>query len=174
MNTFLKNLTLKLLTKKSATSILLTKSNEAVESVLIIFPENEEDIRNSVSLIPDLLKLKKKITVLIQGDYVRYISNSYALIVKEYFVTDKLLKQIPKQNIKNLLQNEHADLLLNMNRDNEIFSLICTSLISSPVKFGFQKEFSDRFFNLQFASNSPDSYTSYNNFKSYLYKLINL
>ncbi|MHC1736806.1 MAG: hypothetical protein AB9882_02210 [Ignavibacteriaceae bacterium] len=174
MNSFLKNIALILLTKSGSTPPISTKSTMTVESVFIIFPENEEDIKNSLSFITDLLKLKKKITVLIRGEYVRNIPNSYALMVKEYFPTDKLFKEIPKQNIKNLLQNEQADLLLNLNRDNEVFTFICASLIKCPVKFGFRKEFSDRFFNLQFASNSTDSYNTYNNFKTYLYRLIKL
>jgi len=174
MNSFLKNIALLLLTKGGSIPPVSTKNAMTVETVFIIFPENEEDIKNSISFITDFLKMKKKITVLIRGEHVRYIPNSYALMVKEYFPTDKLFGEIPKQNIKNLLQNEQADLLLNLNRDDEVFTFMCCSLIKSPVKFGFQKEFSDRFFNLQFASNSKDSYNTYNNFKTYLYKLIKL
>ncbi|HPO55785.1 MAG: glycosyltransferase family 9 protein [Ignavibacteriales bacterium] len=174
MNNFFRHLFVRLLARNGHTTVIDTRSTEQVNSVFIIFPENEEDVKNSVSIITDLVARKKKITVLIHGEFVRFIPNSYALMIKEYFPKDKLFGEIPKQNIKNLINSQEADLLLNLNRNDEIFTLLCTSLVSAPVKFGFRKEFSDRFFNLQFASNSSDSYNSFSNFKSYLYKLIKL
>ncbi len=143
-----------------------------IKNVFLIMPENEPDVKGSQILIDSLITKGNSVTVLINGERLALLKNSYSYKAIEYFNTDRSKLGFPKTNLKGLLRKVRTDLVINLHREPDIFSVYCAGLILCEYKAAFALQTNGIFFNLQFKANNQNPQESYKNFLNCLYMFL--
>jgi hypothetical protein len=132
-------------------------------SFLVLMPAEDRDFRLSTPVL-EYLKEKKKNTVVLTNDYrISLLPNYFKVNAVEHGIKDMTKLKLPSRNIINKLKNMRFDVIIDLNRQEEIFYTFITKALSVPVKIGFVNSDSDNYFNMQIANSRNEPEISYNN-----------
>lgn len=134
------------------------------ETYLIVLPDNAEDTL-SASDIPKYFSVHKKKVTLVGHEKILPIaleSSKYGTIS---FNDDSATKfGLPNKELIGNIKSKKYDVVLDLNRSQNLFISVLAGSSDSLVKIGFKKEKSDEFYNLQVANNQNNAEISYRNF----------
>lgn len=135
-----------------------------VKNVFIIMPENENHFTDSVPIAEYLSTMKKEVTLFINNSVLHLFYNSYNFKIEEYFETDKNRFGFPTRSIKAKLKKIHCDLLIDLNKEENLFLSVCGKNICTAASIGFTNTLSDFSYDIQFSPTEDNSKISYKNF----------
>ncbi|MEO8399070.1 MAG: hypothetical protein ABI550_04545, partial [Ignavibacteriaceae bacterium] len=131
---------------------------------LVLMPENESDFHHSIVVLKGLEENKKNATIFTFDFRVSLIPVKYRPHVIEYGIDDLNKINLPSKKIISKLNEYNFQAVIDLNRDENIFYSYVANIVKVPVRVGFKKKNSDKFYNLQIANNEANADISYKNF----------
>jgi len=132
--------------------------------VLIVLPTTAEDILKSLDIPAFFVDNKRKVILL--GDeklqHVAQEEHSFEIITYDEESFSKF--GLPKKELVSKLKNLEFDVVLDLNRDNNLFLGILANIPKSGIIVGFKKNEADNFYNFQIGNNQNNAEISYGNF----------
>ncbi len=133
-------------------------------SFLVLMPENESDFHHSFIALKGLDEERKKATIFTYDYRVSLIPLKYRPQVIEHGISDINNIDLPSQKLISKLKDYNFQVVLDLNRDENIFYSYISNLIDVPIRVGFKKNNSDKFYNFQIVNSENNSELSYENF----------
>ncbi len=132
-------------------------------SCLIILPLNELDFANSFDVAKYFRIHKKDVTLFVPEHKVNTfeITNQYKHI--NYSIQDITKFGLPTKLYIEKLNEHKFDVLIDLERENNLFLAAITSLADAKFKVGFRKPDIDNLYNFQLVNTKINSEISYRN-----------
>lgn len=131
---------------------------------LVIMPDNDTDFHYAIEVLKGLTQNKKHITVFTQEFRANLVPMRYRPQVVEYTEKDVGRFYIPSRKLLEKLSSLRFNAILDLNRKENIFCSVITSMVNAPIKAGFQKNNADRYYNLQIINRQDNPELSYKNY----------
>jgi hypothetical protein len=131
---------------------------------LVIMPDNDTDFHHAMEILKSLSNNKKHATVFTQEFRANLVPIKFRPQVIEYTNRDVGRFYTPSRKLMSRLNSLRFNAVLDLNRKENIFCNIITSLVNAPVKMGFQRINSDKYYNLQIINKEENAELSYKNY----------
>lgn len=153
----------KRLFKKVNNSLPFNNFIEKSNSVILVLPLNESDFANSFDIAKYFKIHKKEVTLFIPEHKVntREISRNFQYISYDFNDVTKL--GLPSKQFISKLSDKEFDVLIDLERDENLFLLAISSLINAKFKVGFKKSSIEELYNFQLINTKINSEISYRN-----------
>lgn len=142
-----------------------TFNNFVEESVnyLLILPLNDLDFNNSFDVAKYFQIHKKNVTLFLpehRKNLIR-LSGNYETI--SYSLDDISRLGLPNKPLKEKLLNQKFDVLIDLEREDNLFLVSVVSLMKAKFKVGFKKNAVENLYNFQLVNSKINSEISYRN-----------
>lgn len=153
--------------KKEKTNFQFSKDIKNANEFFLILPENKKELIASLSILNYLRSQNKRLYLFLSTSVSSSIpyDNFY---YKVYYEIDKTKLDFPKKHIKDELSKIKVDLLIDLNIQDNLFTMLCTNFVNAKNKIGFSKKFADKIYNIQFKINQTNSEISYENLLNFI------
>jgi hypothetical protein len=131
---------------------------------LVLMPDNDTDFHYAIEVLKGLSLNKKHATVFTQDFRANLVPVKYRPQVIEYSNRDIGKLFIPSKKILEKLREYRFNAILDLNRQENIFCSIVSSMVSAPIKVGFKKGNSDKYYNLQMGNVEENAELTYKNY----------
>jgi hypothetical protein len=130
---------------------------------LVILPLNDADFANSFDIVKYLKIHKKSVTLFIPEYRVNSISNSreYKIISYDFNQINKI--GLPNKQFLESLKQYEFDVLIDLERDENLFLAAIASFVKANYKVGFAKPEIENLYNFQLVNTKINSEISYRN-----------
>ena len=154
--------------KKNLEPIIFNNSITQAVYFLIVLPESEKEFRLSFDLLKFFLIHHKSVTVFVPEHRVGLIpeKEKYKIIAFNPLQKNKL--NLPDQSLINSLQNKTFDVVIDLNRQENIFFSTVANIVHSKLRISFNKENSGAYYNFLFADTQKDPEVDYRNMLNFL------
>jgi hypothetical protein len=132
-------------------------------SFLVFMPADDRDFRLAAPILEYLKEQKKSVVVLTNDFKISLLPTYLKANAVGHGIRDVTKLKLPSRNIINKLSNMRFDVIIDLNRRQEIFYTYITKALSVPVKIGFVCSESDNYFNMQIVNSKSEPEISYNN-----------
>ncbi|MFA7228747.1 MAG: hypothetical protein WC061_06920 [Melioribacteraceae bacterium] len=138
------------------------------KDLFIVMPRDDRDFFNSLDILKYYQIHRKSITLFLpehkygtvpEKEKYRFIS--FQAAVKKTF-------NLPDKNMVRRLEGKEFEIVIDLNRSEDLFSSAVCNIVNSKVRVGFARERSELYYSLQIAGNQGDPEVSYRNFLNYL------
>lgn len=130
-------------------------------SFLIMMPEDEVDFHHSIYVL-EYLKTELKHTTIMTKDFrVSLINPKFRPDLIEYGIRDINKIKLPTKNLISKLNKKNFDIVIDLNRNENLFYSYAVSQTKSKFKIGFKKKGSDKFYNFQIVCNGKEPEDAY-------------
>ncbi len=133
-------------------------------SFLVIMPDNDEDFYHSMNIIRYLEIHKKNVTIFAKDHKINLIPDKHKLRFIENNISDITRLGLPSKAMREKLSKLEYQVIMDLNRQENLFSSMVANLIRSRVRVGFSKPGADKYYNFHFAFDEPLAEISYKNF----------
>jgi ADP-heptose:LPS heptosyltransferase len=126
-------------------------------------PANESDFRNSFTVL-DFLDSQNKTLTIFTNDFrvallpVKFRNKSFSFSLIEI---SKL--KLPTHDLIAKLKKLRFDAVLDLNREENLFSSFVSNIVDSKIRIGMEKKKSVNYYNLIFSDNNFESNIFYSN-----------
>ncbi len=131
------------------------------KKILLILPTVQEDVNHSIELYSQL-KLKGKDIKLLRIAPVK-ISDLNTVEIVNLMETDFSRLNLPNKDFFKRINSTKFDIVIDLERTNNLISGYITKKINADFKVGFKKENSDLYYNFQVTNSVINSEISYRN-----------
>ncbi len=135
---------------------------------LVLMPDNDTDFHYAIEVLKGLSLNKKHATVFTREFRANLVPMKYRPQVIEYTDKDIGRFSVPSKKLMERLSSMRFNVVLDLNRKDNVFCSIVASKVNAPIKVGFRKSNSDKFYNLQIISKEENIEQTYKNFLSCL------
>lgn len=149
--------------KKNTSPIPFNNFSKEAISYLVIVPENDEDFKNSFLIIRYLAEKGKSVTLFISEHRYSLIPEKEKYRVLSFSIQQMTRFRIPDPILREKLAKRTFDVVLNLNRCNDVFLNSITFLVNTSYRVGFKNNEISDYFNLQIPQNENNSKISYEN-----------
>ncbi len=125
-------------------------------SFFILMPDNEIYFHHALSIINFFETLSKDITVFTKDFQVNLLPIKYRNHSINFTLEDITKLNLPTNEFGNKLKEYEFDLVLDLNKEENLFYSLIANLVRAQVRIGFKKNNSDKYYNLQI-ENSEDN-----------------
>ncbi len=140
----------------------------SAKDFFFVMPSLDNDFYHTLEILKYYQKQNKVITLFLPEHKYNLIPDKekYKFIsflphqVSRYFLPDK--------NLVSRLNTKEFDVVIDLNRSENIFFSAISNIVKSKIRISFVKEFSEKYYNLQIVDKQGDSEASYKSFLSYL------
>jgi len=130
-------------------------------TILVLMPEEEVDFHHSIKLLDYLNQQSKNVTIMTKDFRVSLINPKLRQGLIEYEIRDISKIKLPKKKLLAKLCEKNFDVVIDLNRNENLFYSFAVSQIKSKLKIAFEKKNSDKFYNFQVAFNGKESEEAY-------------
>jgi len=131
---------------------------------LVLMPDNDTDFHYAVEVLKGLSFNKKHATVFTQEFRANLVPIKYRPQVVEYTSRDIGRLYIPSKKLMEKLTSLRFNAILDLNRKENIFCSVVSSMVNAPIKVGFKKSNADKYYNLQISNIEENAELSYKNY----------
>jgi hypothetical protein len=149
--------------KKNFSPLPFNNFTKEAINYLVIVPENDEDFKNSFMIIKYLAEKGKSVTLFISEHMYSIIPEKERYRVLSFSFQQMNKLRIPDPILREKLGKRTFDVVLNLNRCNDIFLNSITFLVNTSYRVGFKNNEISEYFNLQIPLNENNSKISYEN-----------
>lgn len=137
---------------------------EKTFTFLVIMPEDENDFQTGMQVLKYLDERGKHLTVFSYNFRRSLINQKYRPATIEYGLIDRTRLGLPSASVVNELEKKEFNAVIDLNRNENIYCSFAANLVKSPIRIGFRKKDSDKFYNVQISDKEDNSEISYKNF----------
>lgn len=136
---------------------------ENSNSVILVLPLNESDFANSFDVAKYFKIHKKEVTVFIPEFKVNSMDITRNFQYISYDLNDVNKLGLPSKQLIDKLSEKEFDVLVDLEREDNLFLLSVSSQIKAKFKVGFRKVSVDNLYNFQLVNTKINSEISYRN-----------
>jgi hypothetical protein len=130
----------------------------------IVMPDDDRDFNYSLSILSFLAEYKKSAVVMTKDFKVSLLPQKFRGRAVEYSERDITKLKLPSKKFADKLSEMQFNVSIDLNRSENLFYSISSNLVKAPLKIGFAKPDSDKFYNLQILNHEDNPEISYENF----------
>ena len=131
---------------------------------LILMPQNDADFAHSIQVLYFLEDNKKHASALTYDFRVSLMPLRFRTRVVEHSLADANVLKLPSSKIISKLNGMMFQVVLDLNRKENLFYSYISSVLDVPIKVGFDKPNSDLYYNVQIRDTESEAEISYKNF----------
>jgi hypothetical protein len=131
---------------------------------LVLMPDNDTDFHYAIEVLKGLSLNKKHATVFTQEFRANLVPVKYRPQVVEYTDKDISRLYIPSKKLMEKINSLRFNAILDLNRKENIFCSVVSSIVNAPIKVGFKKSNADKYYNLQISNKEENPELSYKNY----------
>ena len=132
-------------------------------SFLVLMPASESDFRFVFSILEYLREQRKNIVVMTYDFRVSLLQPYFKTNAIEHGLKDETKLSLPSKKILDKLSNLRFDVIIDANREENLFYSYISKSLNTNIKIGFVRSDSDKYFNFQVINKQNDPETSYKN-----------
>lgn len=132
-------------------------------SFLILMPASEADFRFVFPILDYLREQRKNIVVMTYDFRVSLLQPYFKTNAIEHGLKDETKLNLPSKKLLDKLSNLRFDVIIDANRDENLFYSYIAKCLNTNVKIGFTRSDSDKYFNFQVVNRQNDPESSYRN-----------
>ena len=130
----------------------------------VAMPEDDRDFTYSLPILSFLAEYKKSAMVMTKDFKVSLLPQKFRGRAVEYNDRDKNKWNLPTKRLADKLSEMQFNVSIDLNRQENLFYSYSSNLVQSPLRIGFAKPDSDKFYNLQILNQEDNPEISYENF----------
>ena len=154
----------KQLKNKHLDSHIFTGFFDKAFTFFVAMPEDDHDFNHSLVVLNFLTENKKSVMVLTRDFKVSLLPPKYRAKTIEYNFKDISKLYLPSKRLMDKLTEMQFNASIDLNRKHNLFYSLSANLVQAPLRIGFTKTDSDKFYNLQVANGEDNPEISYKNF----------
>ncbi len=128
---------------------------------LVILPEDESEFRQTFSVLKELKKENKSITLFLLDYYINLLPSGEKYRILQYSKEDVNRLKIPIRQLQTRLADMSYDLVIDLNTSGALFPVAVANYVQAKFRAGFQKSGYDMFYNFQVSSVEGNPEKSY-------------
>jgi len=132
-------------------------------SFLILMPADDADFKYVFPILDYLREQRKNIVVMTCDFRVSLLQPYFKTNAVEHGLKDETKLNLPAKKLLDKLTNMRFDVIIDTNRDENLFYSYIAKYMNTNLKIGFTRSDSDKYFNFQVVSKQNDPETSYKN-----------
>jgi len=132
-------------------------------SFLVLMPASESDFRFVFPILESLREQRKNIVVMTFDFRVSLLQPYFKTNAIEHGLKDETKLKLPSKKLVDTLLNMRFDVIIDTNREENLFYGYIAKSLNTIVKIGFARSDSDSYFNFQVINKQNDPETSYKN-----------
>ena len=133
-------------------------------SFLVLMPQDDADFAHSVQVLYFLEDNKKHATAMTYDFRVSLLPLRFRTKIFEHTLADVTKLKLPHPKIISKLNGMTFQVVLDLNRRDNLFYSYISSMLNVPIRVGFSKSSSDLYYNFQIKDNEKEAEISYKNF----------
>jgi len=133
-------------------------------SFFVAMPEDDRDFTYSLSVLNFLAENKKSAMILARDFKVSLLPQKFKARAIEYSEKDVTKWKLPAKRLIEKVSEMPYNALIDLNRRNSLFHNYIANIVKAPLKIGFVKSDSDKFYNFQVINHGDNPEISYRNF----------
>ncbi|QQS36311.1 MAG: hypothetical protein IPM56_19060 [Ignavibacteriales bacterium] len=127
----------------------------------VVMPEDESDFNHSFEVL-NYLDSNRKTPIAFTYEFkVSLLPQKFRARAVGYKISDMNKLKLPSHSLIKKLKDLNFNVVLDLNRKESIFNSYAANLVKSPVRIGYRKNNSDKYYNLQFNIEETDPQISY-------------
>ncbi|MCA2004214.1 MAG: hypothetical protein LDL01_00330 [Ignavibacterium sp.] len=131
---------------------------------LVLMPADEKDYRESFHILDYLESQGKTLTILTNDFRVSLLPAKYRNKAIGFAITEVSKFKLPSHRLNEKLQEKLFDVVIDLNREENLFYSCIANIAKSKIRVGFKKRKADLYYNFLVDGSDNDSAKSYNNF----------
>jgi hypothetical protein len=131
---------------------------------LVLMPQDDADFAHSVQVLYFLEDSKKHATAMTYDFRVSLLPLRFRNRIIEHTLADVNALKLPSAKIISKLNGMMFQVVLDLNRKNNLFYSYISSVVDIPIRAGFSKASSDLYYNFQVIDKETEAELSYKNF----------
>ena len=132
-------------------------------SILVLMPEEDIDFKYSREILVFLEKLKKEILILTNEYRVSLLPLNFRNKALGHGLKEINKIDLPSKVLLSKLLKKKYDVVLDLNRQEQLFYTYVSAVINAAVSIGFAKSYADKVYNIQIANSEINPKISYEN-----------
>ena len=129
----------------------------------IAMPEDDKDFTYSLTVLNFLADYNKSVVVMTKDFKVSLLPQKYRGRAVDYSIRDISTLKLPSKKLADKLSEMQFNVCIDLNRKENLFYSYSSNLVQAPLKIGFAKPDSDKFYNLQIFNDEENPEVSYRN-----------
>jgi hypothetical protein len=129
----------------------------------IVMPAEDRDFTYSLQVLNFLASGNKSAMVLTRDFKVSLLPQKFKARAIGYSDKDITTLHLPSREFVNKLNEMQFNVAIDLNREENLFCSFALNMVHAPVRIGFAKNDSDKFYNLQVVNREDNSEISYKN-----------
>ncbi len=134
------------------------------KSFFIILPEDETDFNHSIKLLSFFESYEKTFSIFTHDYKISLLPAKLRNITLSFSLKEMTFVNLPGKNLIKKLSEINSDVVIDLNRKDNLFFSYVSNLVVSELRIGFRKNDSDKFYNLQFDNSEDSAEFFYKNF----------
>lgn len=130
----------------------------------VAMPEEDRDFTYALSVLNFLAENKKSAMVMTKDFKVSLLPQKFRGRAIEYSEKDITKWKLPSKKLIDKLIEMQFNVSIDLNRQENLFYSYAANLVHAPLKIGFAKPDSDKYYNLQIINEEENPEISYENF----------
>jgi hypothetical protein len=132
-------------------------------SILVLMPEGDKDFQYSTDILVFLEKLKKEILILTNEYRVSLLPLHFRSKALGHGLKEINKIDLPSKGLLSKLLKKKYDVVLDLNRQEQLYYTYVSGIMSAAVSIGFAKSFADKVYNIQISNSETNPKISYEN-----------
>lgn len=134
----------------------------------LIMSNSDKDFYHSLEILKFFQNQKKVITLFLPEHKYNLIPDKEKFKFISFLPHQISRFHLPDKNLVARLLTKEFDVVIDLNRSENIFFSAITNIVKSKIRISFVKEMSESYYNLQIVDKQGDSEVSYKSFLNYL------
>ena len=130
----------------------------------VAMPEEDRDFTYSLPILNFLAENKKSAMILTRDFKVSLLPQRFKSKAIEYSEKDITKWKLPARQLIDKLSEMQFNVSIDLNRKDSLFHSYIANIVKTPLKIGFVKSDSDKFYNFQIINHEDNPEISYQNF----------
>jgi hypothetical protein len=132
-------------------------------TVLVLMPADDLDFKYSREILVFLVKLKKEILILTNEYRVSLLPLNFRSKALGHGIKENNKIGLPSKSLLSKLLKKKYDVVLDLNRQEQLFYTYVSVVMNAAVSIGFAKSFADKVYNIQIANSEINPKICYEN-----------
>ena len=154
--------------RKNIPQMVFTNIITDSHDLFIIMPKDDKDFFHSLDILKYYQIHKKIITLFLPEYKYNLIPDREKFKFISYHPNQISRFNLPDKNLVGRLAPKEFDVVIDLNRTENVFFSAIANIVQSKVRVSFKKESSDRYYTMQIIDKQSESELSYRSFLSYL------
>lgn len=154
--------------EKNATPINYNRILTDSIDFLFIMPKDDKDFFHAMDILRYFLIHKKVITLFLPEYKYNLVPEKEKYKCLSFMPGDITRFNLPNHELKKRLHSQEFDVVIDLNRDGDIFFSAVANSVRAKVRAGFSREMFGKYYNLLINQSAGEGESSYRSFLTYL------